>query len=230
MLKSLILASGSKNRRAVADQIPLAYFAIKPDVDERLVPYSESCILDDGYSYVSLLSEMKAKEVYERFIKASNLNPELLTSYLKGSSKGLTFTESMPDMLISADTMMWFEKRLLGKARSAEEAREVLTCIRGKIVRYITGVTVVDLLSGKIETRSAFAELFMSNYTDAMIERYLETTEPMNSAGSILASDRGSLMIQGIVGELYSHVGFPVHTIKEIFRFHGRDLFNYTLV
>ncbi|NYT20061.1 MAG: septum formation inhibitor Maf, partial [Methanosarcinales archaeon] len=52
-------------------------------------------------------------------------------------------------IIISADTVILCDGQVLGKPKSAENAGEMLGSISGKVVKAITGMTVLDVDSGK---------------------------------------------------------------------------------
>ena len=94
---------------------------------------------------------------------------------------------------------------------------------QGKKHQVITGVTV---LLGSTKTRS-FAEVTdVSLYpmTDAQIERYIATGEPMDKAGAYGIQGRFAAYVRGIEGDYNNVVGLPIGRLYQEVLSAGIDL------
>ena len=85
-------------------------------------------------------------------------------------------------VVLAADTIVVQHGRILGKPRTAAEARHMLKSLRAVPHQVMTAVAVADgsvLVSG-LHT----SEVVMRPYTDAEIDAYIATDDPMDKAGA----------------------------------------------
>lgn len=126
-------------------------------------------------------------------------------------------------IIIGADTIVAMEGQILGKPKDRADAMRMLRLLQGKKHQVITGVTV---LLGSTKTLS-FAEVTdVSLYpmTDAQIERYIATGEPMDKAGAYGIQGRFAAYVRGIEGDYNNVVGLPIGRLYQEVLFAGIDL------
>ncbi len=119
-------------------------------------------------------------------------------------------------VIVSADTMVLLDGRILGKPESAEQAHSYLSALRANTHTVITGIC---LMSGKGQkcgyekTEVSFASL-----SDDEIRDYIRTKEPMDKAGAYGIQGFGSQFITRIEGCYFNVMGFPIRRFYEIVR------------
>ena len=126
-------------------------------------------------------------------------------------------------IIIGADTIVAMEGQILGKPKDRADAMRMLRLLQGKKHQVITGVTV---LLGSTKTLS-FAEVTdVSLYpmTDAQIERYIATKEPMDKAGAYGIQGRFAAYVRGIEGDYNNVVGLPIGRLYQEVLSAGIDL------
>ena len=119
--------------------------------------------------------------------------------------------------IIGADTMVCLDEHILGKPHDEIEAAKMLKLLSGKIHRVITGVALVkeDEVINFFET----TYVKMKQLSDAEIEWYIATKEPMDKAGAYGIQGKGAVFIERIEGDYYNVVGLPIHQIyKRMFQ------------
>ena len=94
-----------------------------------------------------------------------------------------------PDTLVlTADTVVDFERESLGKPADAAEAREMLLRLRDGGHQVHTGVALTcsgrPCPDGETRVRRVTTDVAMRPYTDAEIETYIATGDPMDKAGA----------------------------------------------
>ncbi len=112
------------------------------------------------------------------------------------------------DMVIAADTVVAIDGHILGKPRSEEQARRMLTALSGREHTVYTGVTVSRC--GKIITEHEVTSVRFRKLTDADIIRYIATGEPFDKAGAYGIQGYGCTLVEGITGDYYNVMGLPV--------------------
>ena len=156
-------------------------------------------------------------------VAPKGLTPDRLVEYLSAEkARQVAGRFGRDDVIIAADTVVAVDDRVLGKPRSRDEAVEMLTMLSGRDHAVYTGVTVCrgDIICTEHEcTRVTFRPL-----TEAEIEAYVDTKEPMDKAGSYGIQGLGCLLVQGIVGDYYNVMGLPVCRLGQMLRRVGIDV------
>lgn len=119
-------------------------------------------------------------------------------------------------LIISSDTVVTIDNKILGKPKSAEDAAEMLKTLSSRSHQVVSGVTLI--YNGITLTDSETTEVKFSSLSDDVIERYVATNEPMDKAGSYAVQGLASMMIEGINGCYFNVVGFPVHRFSKMLR------------
>ena len=116
------------------------------------------------------------------------------------------------EIILTADTIVLFNDRILGKPSDDTEAKSALTLLSGKIHQVITGACISSgerRVSFSCTTKVKFKEL-----TEEEIDFYVTHFKPMDKAGSYAIQEWIGLMgIEWIEGSYYNVVGLPVHEV-----------------
>ena len=110
--------------------------------------------------------------------------------------------------VIGSDTVVYIDGEILGKPHSKEEAAEMLRALSGRSHRVLTGVTVMgpkDTETHCEETSVVFREM-----SQAEIDWYVATGEPMDKAGAYGIQGYAAIFIEKIDGDYYNVMGLPV--------------------
>ena len=122
-----------------------------------------------------------------------------------------------PALVIGSDTVVASGNKILGKPHDKEEAFRMLKELQGASHMVYTGVAVIDTVTG--EPLAHFAEgtkVSMYPMTDAWIQDYIETGEPMDKAGAYGIQGLASIFVERIEGDYYNVVGLPLCTLARM--------------
>jgi septum formation protein len=115
------------------------------------------------------------------------------------------------DPVLGADTEVFLDGRIFGKAESEADAEQYLRALSGRTHEVWGGVALVEggaERSAHAVTRVTFAEL-----DDARIAWYLATGEWRDRAGAYAIQGRGSALVASVEGDFWNVVGLPVPTL-----------------
>ncbi len=147
-------------------------------------------------------------ESYPETLEAERV-PEYL-SELKGSHYPTQLLDN--DILITADTVVICQGKILGKPQSVEQAAQMLATISGREHKVVTGVTIrstVKSVSFSCESLVRFAPL-----SGEEIEFYISKYMPLDKAGSYGIQEWiGYIGIEGIEGSFYNVMGLPIQRL-----------------
>ena len=135
--------------------------------------------------------------------------PEVLS---EGKSFGFHRELAKDEILITSDTLVLCQGRVMGKPHSREEAADMLRHLSGKAHKVITAVTVRD--SERHLTVSDTAVVYFKDLSDSEIDYYIDTCKPFDKAGAYGIQEWiGYMGIDKIEGSYFTIMGFPVHLV-----------------
>ncbi len=130
----------------------------------------------------------------------------------EGKSFGFHRTLEADEILITSDTLVICDGRVMGKPHSREEAVEMLRFLSGREHKVITGITVRN--NSRHITDSDTAIVHFKELTDNEIEYYVDTFRPFDKAGAYGIQEWiGYIGIDRIEGSYFTIMGFPVHLV-----------------
>ncbi len=112
------------------------------------------------------------------------------------------------DVVLGCDTVVAIGGKILGKPRSAAEAKEMLRQLSGRTHTVYSGVCITD---GTKETVFAVAtDVTFYALSEATIDAYAATGEPMDKAGAYGIQGLGCVLVREISGDYSNVVGLPL--------------------
>jgi len=171
-------------------------------------PRRRQLLEDAGFDF-----EVKTVPFDESF--PEDLPSEKVAEHL-AKGKNETHRQSFLDeIILTADTVVIFNDRILGKPEDAEEAISTIKLLSGKIHEVVTGVCISSpdkQVAFSCTTKVKFEEL-----TEPEIRSYVEKYHPMDKAGSYAIQEWiGLIGIEWIEGSYYNVVGLPMHKVYRI--------------
>lgn len=143
-------------------------------------------------------------------------HPEIPALLARGKSHGFHRPLEAGEILITADTLVLCDDRLLGKPRDRQAAREMLRSLSGRTHQVVTAVTLRSLQAET--TFSDTAQVHFKPLTDQEIDYYIEHFQPFDKAGAYGIQEWiGYMGIDRIEGSFYTIMGLPVHRVYEEF-------------
>ena len=137
------------------------------------------------------------------------------------SGKADTFKDELADneIVITADTIVWCDNKVLGKPVDFHDAVRILTEISGNTHEVITGVTIIS--SYKEVTFSESTKVTFEPLSEEEIIYYVEKFKPYDKAGAYGIQEWiGIIGCSNIEGSYFNVVGLPVQRLyKELQKF-----------
>ena len=131
------------------------------------------------------------------------------------------------DVVIAADTIVVCDGKILGKPKSADDAKAMLRLLSGRDHQVMSGMTV---LRGDIATVvTEITDLHFRHLSEKEIEDYVASGEPMDKAGAYGIQGGAALFCQKLNGDYYNVVGLPVCRLAEILKEMAPELMGDTL-
>lgn len=120
-----------------------------------------------------------------------------------------------PDTIVlGADTIVVVDEEVLGKPQDAADAARMLRRLSGQTHQVITGVC---LAKGRERQRAAEVTFVrFSTLSDAEIDAYVATGEPLDKAGAYAIQGRAGRWVPRIHGCYFNVVGLPLALISSM--------------
>ncbi len=128
--------------------------------------------------------------------------------------KALAVERKEDDAVIAADTIVVCENRVLGKPGDVADAKAMLQLLSGRDHQVMTGMTVVR--GREIRTVTEVTDIHFRELSEAEIDGYIATGEPMDKAGSYGIQGGAALFAEKMVGDYYNVMGLPVCKLWQI--------------
>lgn len=124
--------------------------------------------------------------------------------------------------IIAADTLVWFEGRLIGKPKDMDEAADFLRAFSGRTQIVYTAVALGLPESGsEPEIRVEASSVRFKELSAERIGEYLAKTRPLDRAGAYDIDENGNLLIAGHNGSYTNIMGLPDAPVRDWLAAHG---------
>jgi len=135
--------------------------------------------------------------------------------------KAVIFRDTLAadEIVITADTIVWCNNKVLGKPRDYSDAEYMLREISGNTHEVITGVTLLSTVKEK--TFSVSSKVTFDPLSPDEISFYIDNYKPFDKAGAYGIQEWiGLVACSCIEGSYFNVVGLPVRTLyKELQEF-----------
>ncbi len=134
------------------------------------------------------------------------------------AAAALTLPEAEGHLVITADTTVILDGAILGKPLNELHARELLLALRGRWHYVVTGIAVSQKIDGKhrILGSSCITPVLMRRYSEAEINAYIATADPMDKAGAYGIQNPAFQPTARIDGCYWNVVGLPICALVDL--------------
>ncbi|QYH35584.1 nucleoside triphosphate pyrophosphatase [Salinibacterium sp. M195] len=195
----LYLASTSPARLATLRAAGVDPVLLASGVDEDAVAAAATGPLD-GPALVELLARAKAEAVTDSLVNG----------------------EPIDGFILGGDSAFELAGELFGKPHEPDVARQRWHAQRGRTGVLHSGHWIIDHRGGQVRGAtgavSSASVTFASNISDAEIDAYVATGEPLKVAGSFTIDSLGAAFIERIEGDPHAVVGLSVSLVRQLLR------------
>tara|TARA_B110000259_G_scaffold46023_1_gene53469 strand:+ start:1264 stop:1845 length:582 start_codon:yes stop_codon:yes gene_type:complete len=179
--------------------------------DKHLILASSSPRRQELIKGLGLEVEIRIKPVKEEY--PHRLRHFEISDYL-AQLKSMPFEDTLTpnDILITSDTIVWFENKALGKPKDINDAFEMLKSLSGHTHEVITSVCFKSI--GKQKTINSVTKVTFKRLSASEINYYINNFKVLDKAGSYGIQDWiGQVAVTKIEGSYFNVMGFPMDKI-----------------
>ena len=181
-----------------------------------------------------------------RTLRAAGIEPEVLVSGVDESVVDATRAETLAGTLarmkaeavvarlrfqapptherrlvLGCDSVLAFDGEILGKPADAAEAVKRWHAMRGREGVLHTGHCLIDLETGKTADAVSGTVVRFADISDAEINAYVATGEPIAVAGAFTIDGLGGWFLESISGDAGTVIGVSLPTLRRLLAEHG---------
>jgi septum formation protein len=202
-LLRLVLASASPARRQLLASAGITAEVIVSGVDE-------SAVQADGPETLSgTLARLKAEAVADRLRREATVPTAART------------------LVLGCDSVLAFDGAVLGKPVDADDARLRWQAMRGQSGVLYTGHCLIDPDSGEVAAGVAATTVHFGALTDAEIDAYVATGEPLRVAGAFTIDGRGGPFVERIEGDAGTVIGLSLPLLRRLLADLGEEITSF---
>ena len=167
-------------------------------------PRRREILSEFGYCFSVVKSDFVEYDAFFDPIKT-------VLQFSKGKAESV-FNKGLGDKIVlGADTVVYFDGKILGKPKNHLEAEKTLKMLSGKMHKVFTGYAV---LSDKIKVYGVdCSEVKFNLLSDDLINDYVKSGKPLDKAGSYGIQD-GFPLVESVKGSIYNVIGLPIEKLK----------------
>ena len=143
----------------------------------------------------------------------NTLQGEEIPLYIAKEKADAYIPMMQPDeLIITADTIVWLDGKVLGKPRDREDALQMLRTMSGRTHKVFTGVCITT--TDWQRSFTAQTEVRFATLSEDEIIYYIDNFKPMDKAGAYGVQEWiGFIGVENISGSYYNIMGLPVQKL-----------------
>jgi septum formation protein len=150
-------------------------------------------------------STVRSDDPAELSVELARLKAQAVASGLDGGA-----------LVVGCDSVLEIDGGIHGKPGTAEAATRRWRSMRGTSGVLHTGHCVIDVATGRELARAARTVVHFADLSDAEIDAYVATGEPLQVAGAFTIDGLGGAYVTGIEGDPHTVVGISLPLLREM--------------
>jgi len=119
------------------------------------------------------------------------------------------------DLVISADTLVYLDNKILGKPIDEKDAFKMLKSLSNKTHVVTTYYSIFLKEQNIFFTNKSDSYVTFNELSDELINDYIKTGSPLDKAGAYGIQDKEFNLVKEFTGELNNIIGLPTYKLKQ---------------
>lgn len=153
---------------------------------------------------------------HERGAAAGPADDVLVLARAKAEAVATDLVAGTDAVVLGCDSLLELDGATHGKPADAADAVARWRAMRGRSGVLHTGHWLVDLRTGRASGRTASTVVHFANLSDAEIDAYVATGEPLAVAGAFTIDGIGGPFVTGVEGDPHTVVGLSLPLLRDL--------------
>lgn len=154
---------------------------------------------------------------YEEFLESADFSYEKIEDLAYNKAKAVLNLINDSCLILSADTVVVLEGKILGKPRNEVEAFEMIKSLSGKKHSVVTSICIINSIDASHKILSTTSSVEFEQLTEEQIQDYIKEFKPLDKAGSYGIQELPKGFIKNVEGSFENIIGLCSETVKTIF-------------
>jgi nucleoside triphosphate pyrophosphatase len=160
--------------------------------------------------------EVIVSGIDEEGFKAADL-AALVTALAEAKAEAVAArAEAAGAVIVACDSLLDVDGEAHGKPAGEAEARARLQRLRGRSAILRTGHCVIDTATGRRAAGAAATEVVFGPFSDAELDAYLATGEPLRVAGAFTLDGRSAPFVERVIGDHGTVIGLSLPLFRQL--------------
>lgn len=120
------------------------------------------------------------------------------------------------EIVIAADTIVFFDSEIFGKPVDLEDARRILRFLRGKTHSVVTAVACMHASSKLQDFFHEISRVLFYDFSEKDLEDYLASVHVLDKSGAYASQENSAKIIKRIDGLVSNVVGLPIERLLPV--------------
>lgn len=177
-------------------------------------PRRKQILSERGYEFRTFPIEVS--EIPNKNLNLNDQISDMAKQKAQAAAAKLKSLKSQEVLILSADTVVLFDGKILGKPKNQREAILTLGQLSGRKHHVVTGFCLWDLGSERFILSHVVSNVEFRLLGAKEIQDYVATGEPMDKAGSYGIQGKAQKFVKQYSGSYNNIVGLPIEEIEKV--------------
>jgi septum formation protein len=175
-------------------------------------PRRRELLAEAGYRFEVVPSQVDEVTLVDQTLSPAEVAKRIAVFKARDVAAGI----KEPAVVLGADTIVVCENEILGKARDADHARQMLFRLSRTRHCVITGVALIETGTGREVIEAETSGIHMRPMSDREIEDYIASGSWQDKAGAYAVQEGADKFIVKIEGSYTNVVGLPMELVERM--------------
>lgn len=153
---------------------------------------------------------------YEEELDNKQFSYDKIENLAKNKAFGALNNINKPSYIISADTVVVLDNKILTKPLGRNDAFKTLQSLSNREHEVVTSICILDSETQKYVINSITTKVEFNLLTDKMIEFYIDNYKPFDKAGAYGIQELPQGYVNQIIGNLENVIGLSSDAVKDL--------------
>ncbi len=153
---------------------------------------------------------------YEEELDNKQFSYDKIENLAKNKAFGALNNINKPSYIISADTVVVLDNKILTKPIGRNDAFKTLQSLSNREHEVVTSICILDSETQKYVINSITTKVEFNLLTDKMIEFYIDNYKPFDKAGAYGIQELPQGYVNQIIGNLENVIGLSSDAVKDL--------------